>query len=74
MNNILAIGFYAEGITDIRFLSKVIFRTTEQIILNRNSSMIDFYDPSEIKVKKPVIEHRKFGKRQRQLKLLVITS
>ncbi len=52
MNDRLAIGFYAEGITDIRFLSKVISRTTEQIISNRSSFVIDIYDPSEIKVKK----------------------
>jgi hypothetical protein len=52
MNNTLVIGFYAEGPTDIRFLSKVILRTTEQIILNRSPSIISVHEPFPIEVKK----------------------
>ncbi|OAD20074.1 hypothetical protein THIOM_004244 [Candidatus Thiomargarita nelsonii] len=48
----LVIGFYAEGPTDIRFLSKVILRTTEQIILNRSSSVISVLEPFPIEVDK----------------------
>jgi fructose/tagatose bisphosphate aldolase len=52
MNNTLVIAFYAEGTTDIRFLSKIILRTTEEIILNRSQSIISVLEPFPIEVKK----------------------
>jgi hypothetical protein len=52
MDKTLVIGFYAEGTTDIRFLSKVILRTTEQIILNRSPSIISVLEPFPIEVDK----------------------
>jgi len=52
MNNTLVIGLYAEGVTDIRFLSKVILRVTEQIILNRGSSVVSVLEPFPIEVEK----------------------
>lgn len=52
MNNVLAIGFYPEGVTDIRFLSEVILRVTEQIILNRGSSVVSVLGPFSIEVDK----------------------
>jgi hypothetical protein len=52
MNNTLVIAFYAEGTTDIRFLSKIILRTTEQIILNRSQSIISVLEPFPIEVEK----------------------
>ncbi len=52
MNNTLVIAFYAEGTTDIRFLSKIILRTTEEIILNRSQSIISVLEPFPIEVQK----------------------
>ncbi len=48
----LVIAFYPEGSTDIRFLSPIILRTAEQIILNRSSSVISVLEPFPIEVDK----------------------
>jgi len=75
MNKTLVIGFYAEGITDIRFLSKVILRTTEQIILNRGLSEIDVLDPFSIEVDKNgdrVLEIRQAAAKAAGYNILII--
>lgn len=48
----LVIGLYTEGSTDIRFLSQIILRTAERIILNRSPSVLSVAEPFPIEVTK----------------------